>query len=188
MKKSLALYLFLLLFMIIWTGLIFLPPYAAISGDEELAYSLYNFHKPLCHQILSRSWCFFSDGTNTWIGNCVEDETVSGERNLLTGRVHYVIIDDAIGWETGVCARDISIYLGILIGLIVFPFFRKLDSKEIPPAIFYLIALIPIALDGGTQFIGLRESTNFLRLITGFIAGFPIAFYVIPMFNRSLLK
>jgi uncharacterized membrane protein len=51
-----------------------------------------------------------------------------------------------------------------------------------------VLAIIPIALDGGTQLIGLRESTNLLRAITGSIAGFAFSFYFIPMLNAFFLK
>ena len=33
------------------------------------------------------------------------------------------------------------------------------------------VGLIPMALDGLTQFLGLRESNNYLRLVTGLICG-----------------
>jgi len=184
-KRSIAVYAVFLFIILLWTSLIFIPPIAALNGDEELAYGFYSFHSGFCHQILNRSYCIFSDGT---VGDCITDNTVVGERFALTGRPHYVEIDGLKGWELGVCSRDVAIYLGILIGAVVYPFFRKLDDTRVPPAIFYVIALIPIALDGGTQIIGWRESTNFLRLVTGFIAGFPIAFYLMPMFNISLLK
>ncbi|WP_457612093.1 DUF2085 domain-containing protein [Methanocaldococcus sp.] len=33
-----------------------------------------------------------------------------------------------------------------------------------------------------TQYIGLRESFNTLRFLTGFLAGFVIVFYIIPLY------
>lgn len=38
-----------------------------------------------------------------------------------------------------------------------------------------MIFLAPIAIDGLTQFLGFRESTNELRIITGSLAGIAIA-------------
>ena len=34
-----------------------------------------------------------------------------------------------------------------------------------------MVMMIPVAIDGGTQYFGPRESTNNLRFITGFIGG-----------------
>ena len=68
------------------------------------------------------------------------------------------------------CARCTGIYFGAFAG----SFFAREKS---PSPLFLVAALIPMALDGGTQLI-FRESTNVLRLVTGFIAGFATIFYV----------
>ena len=38
-----------------------------------------------------------------------------------------------------------------------------------------------MGIDGTTQLIGLRESFNELRFITGFIGGFVALFYILPV-------
>lgn len=45
-----------------------------------------------------------------------------------------------------------------------------------------------MAVDGTTQLIGLRESFNELRFITGFIAGFTVVFYILPIFFEMIYK
>ncbi len=74
------------------------------------------------------------------------------------------------GHQLPVCARCTGIYFGALAG----SFFAREKS---PSPLFLVAALIPMALDGGTQLF-LRESTNVLRLVTGVIAGFATIFYV----------
>lgn len=45
-------------------------------------------------------------------------------------------------------------------------------------AVFIAISLaVPAIVDGGTQFIGLRESNNILRFITGLLLGFGIVIF-----------
>jgi len=39
-----------------------------------------------------------------------------------------------------------------------------------------LLLILPLALDGGLQYAGLYESTNFLRILTGLAAGSGVAF------------
>jgi len=87
-----------------------------------------------------------------------------------------------------VCARDLPLYLAALIGGIVVYFTKWRDSTKTPNPIYFVVALIPIAFDGGTQFLGLRESSNELRALTGIIAGFAFSFYIIPMLNFFFLR
>lgn len=69
-----------------------------------------------------------------------------------------------------VCARCTGIYYGAFLG----SFFARRKS---PSPWYLVIALIPMALDGGTQLL-FRESSNILRLATGLIAGFAVVFYL----------
>ena len=40
--------------------------------------------------------------------------------------------------------------------------------------------LLPTAIDGGTQLLGLRESTNPLRLISGILFGLAVVWFTYP--------
>ena len=70
----------------------------------------------------------------------------------------------------GLCARCTSMYLGAFISLITFPlWYGQISTMN---AIFLgIILLMPGGVDGTTQMFGSRESTNRLRLITGFFLG-----------------
>ncbi len=92
------------------------------------------------------------------------------------------------GFKVPVCARDVGLYLSMLFGGLVYPLVRRINDRYVYPAIYLVIAMVPIGIDGTVQLlsdIGLLpfvyESTNELRLITGFIAGFVAAFYAIPI-------
>ena len=92
------------------------------------------------------------------------------------------------GHKMAVCARCFGIYTGFLIGMIIYPFIKKLDDFRTPNKWYLIIALIPMAVDGTTQLIGLRESFNELRFVTGFIAGFVGVFYILPVFLLLMHK
>lgn len=170
-----ALYMVLVLLLL---GPIFVAPFIA-QGMPGLFNSLQDVYAPACHQLANRSLCYFADGS---IGDCVQD-SIDG-----IGRQRIVHTDgDVLGYKFPVCARDVAIYGAMILGGLVFPFVRKVDDKIAPPLIYFIIALVPIALDGGTQLIGIRESTNDLRLITGFIAGIVVPFYLIPILNMFVL-
>ncbi|UXM84691.1 DUF2085 domain-containing protein [Methanococcus aeolicus] len=81
-----------------------------------------------------------------------------------------------------VCARCFGIYTGFLLGMLIYPIVKKLNNFKTPNKWYLIMALIPMGIDGTTQLIGLRESFNELRLITGFMAGFIGVFYILPVF------
>ncbi|XRP96921.1 DUF2085 domain-containing protein [Methanocaldococcus sp. 16A] len=92
------------------------------------------------------------------------------------------------GYKMAVCARCFGIYTGVLIGMLIYPFIKKLNDFKLPHKKYLIISLIPMAIDGTTQLIGLRESFNELRFITGFIAGFVSVFYILPVFLKYFQK
>ncbi|XRO75268.1 DUF2085 domain-containing protein [Methanocaldococcus sp. 28A] len=92
------------------------------------------------------------------------------------------------GYKMAVCARCFGIYTGYLVGMLIYPFIKKLNDFKIPNKWYLIFALTPMAIDGTTQLIGLRESFNELRFITGFIAGFVSVFYIMPIFLNMVYK
>ena len=90
--------------------------------------------------------------------------------------------------KMGVCARCFGIYTGVLLGMLIYPFIRRLDNFKTPNKWYLILALTPMGIDGTTQLLGLRESFNELRFITGFIAGFVALFYILPVFLGVINK
>ena len=73
------------------------------------------------------------------------------------------------GNEMAFCARCIGVWLGIFVGLLCITFLEvPLDFRL---AWVFLLGLLPIMVDGGGQLLGLWESTNIVRLLTGLLAG-----------------
>lgn len=71
-----------------------------------------------------------------------------------------------------ICARCTGVYSGLIIGLlipIIIPLIYSIDVNIL--FLILIISLIPMALDGVTQLIKIRESNNYLRFLTGFLAG-----------------
>lgn len=96
------------------------------------------------------------------------------------------------GVQLPVCARDTGIYIGILVSLALISWLhqgsrpRELPTRSGWIAIALMIATM--ALDGGTEYAGLRSTTNELRLITGLLAGFAIGAVITPMINDELWR
>jgi uncharacterized membrane protein len=85
------------------------------------------------------------------------------------------------GYPLAVCARCTFLYIGILVGMGLYP----LRFRKGVPFIIVVICAAPMMVDGVTQLL-FRESTNEIRAVTGFLLGVILPFYVMPKFFESL--
>jgi len=84
------------------------------------------------------------------------------------------------GEQLAFCQRDAAIVAGAIgIGLL-FGLVRR--WREVQATSFWLVVVLalPMALDGGTQLIGLRESTPLLRVITGVLFSAGVGWFALP--------
>ncbi|MBN2073039.1 MAG: DUF2085 domain-containing protein [Actinobacteria bacterium] len=90
-----------------------------------------------------------------------------------------------------VCARCFGIYTGFFISaLLLFIFFRK-KQGDLPPA-YILIILVAFFLstvfDGISSYLGLYQTNNNIRFITGFLCGTAIMIVIYPVFIFQYYK
>ena len=93
-----------------------------------------------------------------------------------------------MGHHLAVCNRCTGIYLGALIGIMVFPLFVSLTNGVLTPdaraktprRLFLFVALALVALDVGLDWLGIRSNTPVSRFLTGGICGIVAAFYLLP--------
>ena len=171
-------YALLLAFLLLLNFAVFYVPYAASQGDAN-AQLMYAAFAPTCHQLTSRSNCLFvseADGSYSF-GDCLPSSELSYTK------ANVVEVGEETGYKLPVCSRDVAIYLAMLLGALALPFVRRLESEEWPDKWLLVAACVPIAIDGGTQLVGMRESSNAIRMATGFIVGFALPFYIVPMLN-----
>jgi len=94
---------------------------------------------------------------------------------------------ELFGVAMPICARCTAIYLGLLLGLFSFLVLAAARSIGAGAAklsgpmgkLWLLIAVAPLAVDGITQALGLRESVNPLRIATGLLAGAVFGYWVL---------
>lgn len=100
------------------------------------------------------------------------------ERTLLAG-----------GTLLPVCARDTGIYWGYLVAFAVIALLERDHPRDMPPwpVVALCVAFIgAMGVDGLTSYVGLRQTSNDLRLITGLMAGFAIPPLVLGMLGGQL--
>jgi len=89
---------------------------------------------------------------------------------------------ELFGVPMPICARCVGIYAGLLIGLLVFWLLPIITERAM--RVFLFIAVTPLAIDGVTQLVRLRESTNPLRMATGIAAGLAFGLWVLSAVER----
>ena len=170
-------YLLFLALMLLLNAAVFYVPYAASQGDTGAPF-MYAAFAPTCHQLTSRSNCLLVSQEGKYsFGDCLPSDTLSYTR------ANEVENGTASGYKLPVCSRDVAIYLAMLLGALALPFVRRTESDDWPNKWLLVAACIPIAIDGGTQLIDMRESSNFIRMVTGAIVGVALPFYIVPMLN-----
>jgi uncharacterized membrane protein len=188
MGRELIIYsVFVLLFAVLM-GLIIAAPLLSFSQEEGW---LYKAFAPTCHQKISRSLCIFSDVKSYWMGDCTPQGSgyVPDASDRSTIKVVAPGPNGTItGFKMPVCSRDFGIYGAMLLGALIYPLLRDLKGREVWPAIWLILAMVPLALDGGIQLVSelgllpfVYESTNAMRLFTGALSGFVAALYAIPI-------
>lgn len=94
------------------------------------------------------------------------------------------------GYQLPVCARDTGIYFGFVASLAMIALLdrgRRRDGLPHPGLLVLGGAFVAfMAWDGLTSYLGMRETTNDLRLVTGLLTGWALPLVVVPMLNSSL--
>lgn len=83
-----------------------------------------------------------------------------------------------------VCARCIGIYGGAFLSAVM-SLVRPRAGAGGSHAILPILAILPVAIDGATQALGMRESTNLLRVATGAFAGVLLTWWIV---QKSAMK
>lgn len=197
------------LLVLVYVGLPFLAPVLMRAGAEKPAGVIYTFYGGLCHQLAFRSFFLFGeqpfypraaagvDGYQTF-----QQATGIDENALLPARAFRG--NPVVGYKVALCERDIAIYGAILLFGLLFALTGR-KWKPLPAWVWLLIGVVPIAWDGGSQLVGgmfdhlpgflgdflgalfpPRETTPYLRVLTGFLFGWTTAWFGYPLVEESM--
>jgi uncharacterized membrane protein len=93
--------------------------------------------------------------------------------------------------QLGVCSRCFGVYLGLFLGMIAYPIFRKIEEIEPLARIWLFLAMVPIGIDWSLGFFEIWENTHLSRFITGAILGIACGVFLLPAFadiNKLVLS
>ena len=120
------------------------------------------------------------------VGRSVADALYFGFAKIchqIDGRSLHVF-----GEKFGVCVRCTSIYFSFLAGLLFYPFIRALETNNVPDKRWLIVGILPMVIDAFLNDLGILQSGDATRVVTGSIAGFVLAFYILPLFIEALMQ
>ncbi len=192
----------------LYVGLPFLAPTLMEAGLPGPARALYIMYSPLCHQFGFRSFFLFGEQPyyplkEAGLSGVLDFESATGITGLANPnglarlQARAYIGNPVQGYKVALCERDVAIYASMLF----FAIFFALSKRRLKPLhwmFWLLLGLGPIGLDGFSQlfsqfqwawlvqYLPYRESTPFLRTMTGAFFGFFTAWYGIPYLEETM--
>jgi len=154
-------------------------PLLAASGHHRSASLLYAAFRPMCHQLPHHSW-FLGGRAATYA--LADVQAALGPTASAALAFHRPLAAPPFGFQMAVCQRDLATYAGLLAASLAYALGasgRALGWRG------YAACLVPIAADGLTQLVGLRESTPLLRSATGGLFGAATALFVLPQVDAA---
>jgi uncharacterized membrane protein len=192
--------LFIAVIITIFLAIPFLAPVLMKTGHEKPAQLIYRTYSIFCHELAYRSYYLF--GEQTFYPRELADmpgmitfEQMSGRDASDTNFSREFVGNDVTGYKVAICQRDIAMYGSMVVAAIIFQITKK-KVKGLPWYLWIILAVLPIALDGGSQlfsiggnwssWLPIRESNPFMRTVTGTLFGLGTAWYVFPMMEDTM--
>ena len=165
----------------LYIGLPILAPILMQMGFVFPARIIYMGYSMLCHQLPDHSYFLFGPSFVP-LDPALQAAGMPVGGNLLAERRFVGNAD--IGYKVALCERDLAIYGYVFLGGIVYSFIRR----RLKPLSFklYILFVIPMAIDGVTQLVGLRESDWLLRGITGAMFGIGSIWLAYPYVDEAM--
>lgn len=196
------------LFVFLYVGLPFLAPTLMKTGVAVPAQVIYRLYSPLCHQFGFRSFFLFGEQAfyplaEAGLPGVKTFEQVTGFQDLdnpasyARFEARQFVGNETLGYKVALCERDVAIYGAMLLFGLVF----GLTGRRLPPLhwlAWILLGIAPIGLDGFSQLLSqfnwswlaslvpYRESTPFLRVLTGGLFGWMTAWFAYPYVEESM--
>jgi len=152
---------------------------------------IYIAYTPTCHQLPERSYFLFGPQVTYTVGELEASGVVPAGLNILQRELLRIPGAASLGYKVAMCERDVAIFGSLLLGGLVFALARSIlhrRGREVPrlPIRAYLVALVPMLIDGVTQLFGLRESNWILRTITGMLFGLATVWLAYPYVQEAM--
>jgi uncharacterized membrane protein len=167
----------------LFTALSVAAPLLLAAGATTPARLIYLAYIPACHQLPERSY-FLLGEKPVYTVEELEARGMTEGLSRFQRRGFYG--NEMTGYKIAFCERDLAIYVSILLAGLAYGLLRGRGHVHALPFKVYVLFLIPLALDGLTQLVGLRESNWWLRTITGGLFGAASVWLAYPLVDVAM--
>jgi len=196
-RRNYTVFIIVILFLYLFFA--FLAPVLMKYKITYLGKIIYSIYSNFCHQFAYRSWFLFGKQA-FYPAYSEEGSEIRSLYNVFgvfaenVQESREIIGNESAGYKVAICQRDVAIYGAMLVFALIFHFLHNKITK-IPFWLWFLLAIIPIGIDGLWQLVSSsntsilnispHESTPLLRSITGFIFGFFTGWYLYPAIEET---
>ncbi len=163
---------------VLYVGLSFLAPTAMHLGHEELAHRIYRLYSFTCHQLPASS--FWLWGTDMPFRASLDEFSLPAD--YLAAREY--VGNPTVGFKSGMCWRTLALYGSTAVFLLAYMGMHR--HWKILPLWAGLILALPMAADGFSQLLGLRESNLYLRIVTGVLFSLSLVWALVPRVDAAM--
>jgi uncharacterized membrane protein len=170
-----------------WALYVLLPFAAAILmhfGVVTPARVIYALYSYVCHQLPDHSYFLFGPTLSPQEPALIA-AGMPATSNLFAQRAF--IGNEGIGYKVALCQRDVAIYSAVLVAGLLFALLRRRMRVRPLSWKWFVVLMIPMAIDGGTQLFGWRESNWWLRTLTGALFGAAAVWWAYPYIDDAML-
>jgi uncharacterized membrane protein len=168
----------------LFLGLAFAAPLLDMGGHHTAAGAIYLVYRLACHQLPQRSW--FLGGRAATVDWPTVQAYFGWQVDNQWLAFHQVIRDPVLGYQVAMCQRDVATFGGLLASALAVGALRRRGRVRPLAVRYFLLAGLPMAVDGISQLVGLRESTPLLRTATGALLGAATGLLLLPMVDDGL--
>jgi len=156
-------------------------PFLMHSGHTSAGQLVYLIFRPQCHQLPERSLFLFGEKT---IYSLEELDAAGVLPGTTLDKRRMFVGNERFGYKIAFCERDVATWGAILLAGLMF----GLTGRRWRPLPLwgYVLFLIPLAVDGITQLLGLRESTWALRTLSGALFGLATTWLAYPYVEQAM--
>lgn len=214
-----------LVFLGLYASLPFVAPTLMQLGLTGPAKVIYTIYSPFCHQFAFRTFFLYGEQAfypRANVNSAVPEGTTPFEEYIVDSPAFaqalapyvgaepfdpYVFTpalqfasrafvgDETMGYKMTLCARDISIYVTMFIGVLIYsiPAVRR-RLRPAPILLYLILGIGPIGIDGFSQLLGYppfnlwppRETGPYFRVITGVTFGLMNVWLGFPYLELSM--
>ena len=181
---------------IFYIGMAAMPALLMTSGHGSAGKLIYRGFHFLCHQYPWRSW--YLKGEQPYYPLISPEgsgiKTIEEASGMPLAEIHPRTFygNPQMGYKMAVCQRDAAIYVTMALFSLFF-FLSRNRIRRVNWKLWFIAGVLPMGVDGIWQMVSqlipwlpFRESTPFLRTLTGALFGFFTCWYLLPTLERSL--